>query len=352
MVKRCLSVLFVLSLCVLTVSVASAQTPPAYKDATPQLYHLSARASEIDSRVQAHPEINFLLEKDGKPADLERAVVDTRVAPQGRLVIWLMGYNQELADRTASYGLHYIQVHYANGWFSKLSPLAGDDDQYLGNIRLEAATGLDVSAAVKIPKPDSIGERALQFVKYLSKKHPQGNWNQFLTSDGKELLWEKVTLAGASHGSTTSARFAKHQRVGRVVMFCGPRDQLDVWQALPSATPANRYFGFSHILDGGWTGDHYCRSWELLGLHQYGPIVDVDQVAAPYQNTRRLITAADVKGNANRAHSSVVPGKAAVKDAQGKYIHEEVWRYLFMHPVDDVGTPTAEDPSCLKDQRK
>ena len=59
-------------------------------------------------------------------------------------------------------------------------------------------------------------------------------------------------------------------------MFCGPRDQTETWQALPSATPSNRFFGFSHVLDGGWTGDHYCRSWELLGLHQYGPIVNVD----------------------------------------------------------------------------
>ena len=118
-------------------------------------------------------------------------------------------------------------------------------------------------------------------------------------------------------------------------MFCGPRDQYETWQALPSATPANRYFGFSHILDGGWTGHHYCRSWELLGLQQFGPIVNVDKAAPPYSNTRRLITGANVKNDARRAHSSVVPGKAAVKDASGKFVHEDVWRYLFTHPVDE-----------------
>lgn len=322
---------------------------PAYHDASPQLYHLTARASQIDSRVKSHPEINFLIEKDGKPADMENAVVDTRQPPQGRLVIWLMGYNKELADRCASYGLHFIQVQYANGWFAELSPKAGNDDQYLGNIRLEAATAQDASKAVDIPRPDCIAERAIQFVKYLSKKNPQGKWNQFLTKDGNDLDWEKVTLAGASHGATTSARFAKQQRVGRVVMFCGPRDQLEVWQALPSATPANRYFGFSHVLDGGWSGDHYCRSWEMIGLNEFGPIVDVDQVRPPYENSRRLITAADVGGNANRAHGSVTPGKSAVKDAAGHYIHEPVWRYLFMHPVDEVGKPMPADPNCRKD---
>jgi hypothetical protein len=106
------------------------------------------------------------------------------------------------------------------------------------------------------------------------------------------------------------------------------------------------------VLDGGWSGDHYCRSWELLGLGEYGPIVDVDQEKPPYHNTRRLITAADVKKDANRAHSSVVPGGAAVKDAAGKFIHEEVWRYLFTHPVDEVGKPTPHDPECRLNLRK
>ena len=100
--------------------------------------------------------------------------------------------------------------------------------------------------------------------------------------------------------------FTRPQKVDRVVMFCGPRDQLETWQGLPSATPANRFFGFSHVLDTGWSGDHYCRSWELLGLHQFGPIVNVDKVKTPYGSTRRLITDADVKNDAKKAHSSVV----------------------------------------------
>lgn len=331
----------------------AADTPPRYNDRTPQRYDITARASQIDKRVKAHPEINFLLEKDGKPQDLQHASVDTRVEPQGKLVIWLMGHSQPLFERCSGYGLHIIRVHYANGWFSQFGkepPPA--DDKFLGKIRLEAATGEDFSDVVVIPKPDGMAERSLQFVKWLAKEHPQGRWNQFLTPNGRELRWDKVIMAGSSHGSTTAARFAKHQAVDRVVMFCGPRDQYETWQALESVTPPNRYFGFSHILDGGWSGDHYCRSWELLGLNEFGPIVNVDETPAPYGNTRRLITQADVKGDANRAHSSVVPGGAAVKDADGKYLHEDVWRYLFLHPVDDVGSRVDPDPDCHKDLRK
>ena len=134
-------------------------------------------------------------------------------------------------------------------------------------------------------------------------------------------------------------------------MFCGPRDQLESWQGLPSATPANRWFGFSHVLDGGWSGGHYCRSWEMIGLHQFGPIVPVDTSKPPYGNTRRLTTDADVKGDDKRAHSSVTPGGAAVKDASGKYIHEDVWRYLFNQPVERIGQPVPHDPGCAMDLR-
>lgn len=326
--------------------------PPAFDDPSPQRYQLTARASEIDPRVQAHPEINFLLEKDGKPQDVEQASVDTRVAPQGKLVIWLMGYSAPLFERVNSYGLHALRVHYANGWFDKFGkepPPA--DEKFLGKIRLEAATGEDFSDQVVIPKPDGMMERAFQFVKWLAKQNPPGKWEQFLTPDGKGLRWDKVIISGASHGSTTAARFAIQQRVDRVVLFCGPRDQYENWQGLPSATPGNRFFAFSHVLDGGWTGGHYCRSWELLKLNQYGPIVNVDQTPAPYDNTRRLITDADVGGDANRAHSSVTPGNAAVKDASGKFIHEDVWRYLFTHPVEQVGAPVPPDPHCLKNLR-
>jgi hypothetical protein len=343
-----------LYLCLLFSSlVYGADAPLQFNDPSPKRYDFKARASVVDPRAKAHPEISFLLEKDGKPADFQNASVDTRVAPQGKLMIWLMGHNGALFDRVNSYGIHAIQVHYANGWFSKFGkepPPA--DDKHLGKIRLEAATGEDFSPAVEIPKPDGIAERSLQFLKWLAKNNPQGKWEYFLSDDQQSLRWDRVILSGASHGATTSARFAIHQKVDRVVMFCGPRDQYETWQGLPSATPPNRFFGFSHVLDGGWKGDHYCRSWQLLGLHKFGPIVNVDEAKPPFQNSRRLITTADVKDNADKAHNCVTPGGAAVKGPDGKYIHEDVWKYLFTHPVDQVGQPVDQDGSCEMDLRK
>ncbi|RFC46154.1 MAG: hypothetical protein DVB28_000158 [Verrucomicrobia bacterium] len=87
--------------------------------AEPHRYDLTKRASEIDPQAREHPEIKFTFTDDkGKPADLQHAVVDTRVPSQGKLVIWLMGHNQGLFERISSYGYHGIQPHYSNGWFA------------------------------------------------------------------------------------------------------------------------------------------------------------------------------------------------------------------------------------------
>ena len=154
---------------------------------------------------------------------MDNASVDTRVAPAGKLVIWLMGANPALFEHINSYGLHAIRVHYANGWFGKFGkepPPA--DPQFLGKIRLEAATGEDFSDQVDIPKPDGMMERARVFVKWLASENPQGRWDYFLTDDGKAFAGT-VSSCRAAHGSTTATRFAIYKRVDRVVMFCGPR---------------------------------------------------------------------------------------------------------------------------------
>ena len=103
--------------------------------------------------------------------------------------------------------------------------------------------------------------------------------------------------------------------------------------------------GFSHVLDLGWTEGHYQRSWQMPGLEKYGPLVNVDKASPPYGNTRRLITDCNVDYNPNRAHTAVIPGGTACKDSEGRFIHENVWLYLFTHPVDQTGEP---DPANTK----
>ena len=347
------SLLFQVSLLVVLAAgcYLDAADPLAYADPQPHRYLHVVRASSVDPQAAEHPEIDFLFEKEGVIQDRQHGIVDTRVKPRGKLVIWLMGHNEQLFNQLAHYGLHAIQVHYANRWFSKICREQPVGAMCRGDARLEAATGEDYSDQLDIPKPDGMVERARQLVLWLSREAPQARWDYFLTKDGQHLRWEDVILSGISHGSTTAARFAVHQKVSRVVMFSGPRDQHQTWQKLPSATPGNRFFGFTHVLDRGWTADHYCRSWELLGLHHYGPVTDVAKQAPPYVHTRRLITQFDVKGNSNRAHVAVVPGAAALRTNSGGYAHEPVWEYLFTHPCSQTGPPVPQDTKCKKNQR-
>ena len=66
----------------------------------------------------------------------------------------------------------------------------------------------------------------------------------------------------------------------------------------------------------------------------------------PYENTRRLITDCDLKGNVRQAHSGVVPKQSAFKNAEGVFRHEAVWKYLFLHPVDKIGEAVGQDADC------
>ncbi|MEM9481233.1 MAG: hypothetical protein AAGA58_16395 [Verrucomicrobiota bacterium] len=315
----------------------------------PKRHLTAARASLINPEAKEYPEIGFVFGTEKAPSDRQIAQVDTSVKPRGKLVIWLMKSNEGLANFLTDEGFHYIQPHYANKWFSKVCQEQPVGPHCRGNVRLEAATGDDFSDEVDIAKPDGMMASALMFVKHLQEENPQGQWDWFLNESGDDLRWEDVIVAGSSHGSTTAARFAKHVRVSRVVCFAGPRDQYQMWQALPSATPENRYFAFTHVLDMGWTRDHYCRSWELMGLHGFGPIVNVESANPPFGNTRRLVTDFDVDDDPARAHGAVLPGKKAKVDKDGEFLHESVWRYLFTHPVENTGKPVPMDDGCLKE---
>lgn len=337
-------VVAVLTLPLLASRAWSQERPPlVYDDPQPKLYTLSERASVIDSRVKAHPEINFPIEKDGRFRDNQSAAVDTRVKPRGKLVL---GGSGDMSKIATGLGFHWINVPYATGWFN-LFNRGEPKDTWRGDIRLEAVTGEDHSKLVDIPKADCLMERSYQFVKWLAKNNPQGKWDYFLTADGKGLRWEDVIVVGLSHTSTTAARFAQHTKLDRVLCFSGPRDQDQSWQQLPSATPPNRFFCFTHVLDGGWVANHYCRSWEMLGLHKCGPIVDVEKEAPPYKNTRRLITTYPEKASM-RVHNGVAPTSFSFRNEDKSFVHEPVWRYMLTHPVDVIGEPTALDPACQK----
>ena len=222
---------------------------------------------------------------------MENASVDTRVKPRGKLVIWLMGHSPALFERINSYGLHAIQVHYANGWFGKFgkdSP--GDDGKFLGKIRLEAATGENFSDVVDIPHPDGMMERAFQFVKWARQREPAGRLGHFSHADQRGLRWDRVIIAGSSHGSTTAAPFRQASARGsRGDVFAGRATSTRPGRPCPRPRPPTvTSASATSSMAAGRATTTAARG--TAGLHQFGPIVDVDEAKPPYDNTRRLIS--------------------------------------------------------------
>ena len=75
----------------------------------------SARASDLDRNVRAYPEIDFFLEKDGKPQDAGHACRNASAPRKKRLVVWMMGYSPELFHFLADEGFHVL-VWYGRYW--------------------------------------------------------------------------------------------------------------------------------------------------------------------------------------------------------------------------------------------
>ena len=74
---KILNIVFLFSLIIQVQSAVYSQTNQLeqlrFSDANPKLHRLTARARDIDDRVRSHPEIDFVLESDGKPMDIQHA---------------------------------------------------------------------------------------------------------------------------------------------------------------------------------------------------------------------------------------------------------------------------------------
>lgn len=266
-------------------------------------------------------------------------IIDTRVQPRGELMVWFGtgGGQRSQLELMASYGYHVIQVPYANGWFSRVCSGDAFTPECRGNMRLEALTGMDLPTPdrdgneVRISRADSAESRIPFILRALMEDDPTSDWGYFLKSE-TDLFWESVAVSGGSHGASTSTRFAVHRRVARAVPIVGPRDQDSNWQSMAPATPAYRIFAFSHDQDGLWDNPdyprHYDRSWDLLGLDDYGPLTWVEDEPFPWSLSRQLLTRRPM----DNPHGCC--GANGPRE-DGELVFAEVLRYVYTHPVAD-----------------
>ena len=237
------------------------------------------------------------------------AGMDNRSAKMaGKLVIDMGvgggGYQTYLGKR----GFHVIGINEFNS-------CNGIDDWSLGrdfdgNCRLNNLDGLPHGNQNTVKPEQSIMNQVLQALITFEQSFPGEGWGYFLTQDGKAVRWSDVAFTGFSHGAQSAACFATQLRVYRAVSQSGPRDNtcgkgpatgpfdpnnlpydpacpeahIASWIDAPSATPIDRYFGFT----GGNDGQFGDILFTMQRMKFVGDFVNLDTSAAPYGGSHRF----------------------------------------------------------------
>ena len=241
--------------------------------ANPQLYTINFKPSDADPQASAHD-------------DVQAALVDTTKQMRAKLVVALSGVGSGpavgIAQYAASLGFHAYAIAYENGY----DPSTQSNPDYFGNSRNNELFGMGLTPGVMVNRPDSVEVRVTKALTYLQTKNPEGDWSYYFDANGK-VRWSDVIFIGHSHGATSSAYYAKVLRLWRAISLSGPRDTYPVvatWLTLPSATPIERYYGFTGTLDPQHP-DHI-KSMQIMGY--LGALTDVMTTPAPYNNSHRL----------------------------------------------------------------
>ena len=237
------------------------------------------------------------------------AGMDNRSAKMaGKLVVDMGvgggGYQQYLGKR----GFHVVGI-------GDINDCQGIDDWTLGrefdtNCRLNTLDGMPHGNQSTVKPEQSIMNQVLQALITFEKDFPGEGWGYFLTQDGKAVRWSDVAFTGFSHGAQSAACFATALRVYRAVAQSGPRDNtcgngaakgvydpanppfdkacpdahIASWIDAPSATPIDRYYGFT----GGKDGQYGDIMFTMERMKFVGAFVNLDAEKAPYGGSHRF----------------------------------------------------------------
>jgi hypothetical protein len=268
---------------------------------------------------------------------------DPAVPAKGRLFVMLPGtdavprFYRFILRTGAPRGYHAIGLTYPND--EAIGTLCANSSvaDCAGLARNEVITGTDSSPLVNINQANSITGRLIALLTYLVATFPNEGWGQYLVNG--QPNWSVITVAGHSQGSGHAAYLAKLQNLDRSVMFSGPADvgiapgSSAPWLSLPNITPVSRQYGFTHTGDTLVPFSLVTQNWGVIGLGAFGAPVSVDSVAAPFANSRQLMTSAAPNPNppgptASPTHGAPVVDAVTPLTATGTPLFAPVWIYL------------------------
>ncbi len=236
-----------------------------------------------------------------------------------------------ITQQAAKLGYHAINLNYPNSWTVGSLCKTSRDPNCTGNVRQEIIQGQDTSPEIEVNRANSIENRLVKLLQYLSQTYPEQGWSQYL--DGDLVRWNLLVVAGHSQGGGHAAMIGKLHQVERVVMFGAPADisrrlrALAPWLSEPGATASERYFGFAHAQDPGIK--RIVKAWEALGLTSYGAMVnvDVEHASTFTPNSHQFITSA-APALPQKYHGSVVTDSTTPRSSDGTPMFKEIWQTL------------------------
>jgi hypothetical protein len=150
----------------------------------------------------------------------------------------------------AAMGYYVVSLDYPNNVITTVCSKS-EDSTCFDHFREEIMFGTPVSDKVAVDSANSLVNRLTKLLQYLAKQ--DAAWGEFVKHG--QPRWDKIISAGHSQGAGHAAYMGKQFKLRGVLMFSGPQDYLQYfnaparWQRENGRTQVNRYYAFLHIQD-------------------------------------------------------------------------------------------------------
>jgi hypothetical protein len=175
---------------------------------------------------------------------------------------------------------------------------------------------------IDITRSDSIEERIIRMIRRLQTLNPQGGWEYYLV-DGAPR-WDHIIISGISHGASSAGIIARVRPVERAVMLSGPLDTNQAWLTMPSLTPPQKLWGFTHSVDTQHAG--HLAAFTAMMLP--GTPQQIELGTPKWNDSHRLFTSIDA-GNSDQSHASTQAGGGSPRAADGGYRFGDAWDVMY-----------------------
>jgi hypothetical protein len=270
-----------------------------------------------------------------KASDNHIVCVSTDPAKKNLLYVFLPGTHrnpkgcQATVIKAATLGFHAIGLMYDNS--VPVNPLCkdGTDITCHSRARREVIDGVDRHPAVNTNKTESIINRLVKLLKYLSLRYPDQGWQQYVS--GQDPDWSKIIIAGHSQGGCLAGVIGKYYPVKKVIMLSAIDFMLNKsvpdWEQIQ--TNREKYFGLINVKDEQVPFDFEKLGWKSLAMMNYGTMADA--IRNSYSHTHTLISTENPPDSGvDKYHNSTGVDSYIPKDASGKYIYDAAWEYMML----------------------